>query len=83
MLRQSRTADVCMLGQLCRCLLAKPLSEDLFRLLSVPARVQDGATAAAVRISGDGKLHPCTDLRISAPTITVWCSLFVKYCLQA
>jgi hypothetical protein len=33
---------------------AKPLSEDLFRLLSVPARVQDGARAAAVRISGDG-----------------------------
>jgi hypothetical protein len=31
-----------------------PLSEDLFRLLPVPARVQDGATAAAVRISGDG-----------------------------
>jgi hypothetical protein len=36
------------------CMHAKPLSEDLFRLLSVPARVQDGATAAAVRISGDG-----------------------------
>jgi hypothetical protein len=40
---------------LCSCFMhAQPLSEDLFRLLSVPARVQDGATAAAVRISGDG-----------------------------
>jgi hypothetical protein len=54
---------MCMDGAWCACCMCgvcsvlmrvKPLSEDLFRLLSVPARVQDGATAAAVRISGDG-----------------------------